>query len=78
MLLPVHLLHLVEMGMLQGQLWSLDELADDCAADGQYEFLLCATPLPLTRSVGGPVAPGCQRTMSVVTYCPSPDMAPRA
>jgi len=56
-LLPVHLLHLVDMGLVQGQLWALDELADDCAADGQYDFLLCATPLPLTRAVGGPVAP---------------------
>jgi kynurenine formamidase len=56
-LLPVHLLHLVDMGMPQGQLWALDELAEDCAADGRHEVLLCATPLPLTRSVGGPVAP---------------------
>jgi kynurenine formamidase len=56
-LLPVHMLHLVDMGLVQGQLWALDELADDCAADGQHDFLLCATPLPLTRAVGGPVAP---------------------
>ena len=56
-LLPVHMIHLVDMGLAQGQLWALDELAADCAGDGQYEFLLCATPLPLTRSVGGPVAP---------------------
>jgi kynurenine formamidase len=56
-LLPVHLLHLVDMGMPQGQLWALDDLAADCAADGRSEVLLCATPLPLTRSVGGPVAP---------------------
>jgi kynurenine formamidase len=56
-LLPVHLLHLVDMGLPQGQLWALDELAADCAADGRYEVLLCATPLPLTGSVGGPVAP---------------------
>lgn len=56
-LLPVHLLHLVDMGMPQGQLWALDDLAADCAADSRYEVLLCATPLPLTRSVGGPVAP---------------------
>ena len=28
--LPVHLLHLVEMGMTQGQNWVLDTLADDC------------------------------------------------
>ena len=56
-LLPVHMIHLVDMGLAQGQLWALDELAADCAGDGHYEFLLCATPLPLTRSVGGPVAP---------------------
>ena len=56
-LLPVHMLHLVDMGLVQGQLWALDELAADCATDGQYDFLLCATPLPLTRAVGGPVAP---------------------
>jgi kynurenine formamidase len=56
-LLPVHLLHLVDMGLIQGQLWSLDDLAADCATDGQLDFLLTATPLPLTHSVGGPVAP---------------------
>jgi kynurenine formamidase len=56
-LLPVHMIHLVDMGLAQGQLWALDELAADCAADGQHDFLLCATPLPLTRAVGGPVAP---------------------
>jgi kynurenine formamidase len=55
--LPVHLLHLVDMGLVQGQLWALDALAADCAADGQYDFLLSATPLPLTGAVGGPVAP---------------------
>ena len=56
-LLPVHMIHLRDMGLVQGQLWALDALAADCAADGQHDFLLCATPLPLTRGVGGPVAP---------------------
>jgi hypothetical protein len=55
--LPVHLLHLVEMGVTQGQNWVLDELAADCAADGQYEFLLDATPLPFTRGLGSPLNP---------------------
>jgi kynurenine formamidase len=55
--LPVHLLHLVEMGMTQGQNWVLDELAADCAADGQYAFLLDATPLPFTRGLGSPLNP---------------------
>ena len=55
--LPVHALHLVEMGMTQGQNWFLDELAEACAADGRYEFLLDATPLPFTNALGSPVAP---------------------
>lgn len=56
-MLPVHMLHLRDMGLVQGQNWALDALAADCAADGQYDFLLDATPLPMTRSVGGAVAP---------------------
>jgi kynurenine formamidase len=56
-LLPVHLLHLVDMGMTQGQNWFLDELARDCAADGVYEFLLNATPEPFVGAVGSPVNP---------------------
>ena len=55
--LPVHLLHLVEMGMTQGQNWVLDELAADCADDGQYTFLLDATPLPFTNGLGSPLNP---------------------
>ena len=55
--LPVHLLHLVEMGMTQGQNWVLDPLAEDCAADGRYTFLLDATPLPLTAGLGSPLNP---------------------
>ena len=57
MILPVHLLHLVEMGMTQGQNWVLDDLAADCADDGVYEFLLDATPQPFTNAVGSPVNP---------------------
>ncbi|KAA2252579.1 cyclase family protein [Solihabitans fulvus] len=53
----VHLLHLVEMGLLQGQNFDLEELSEDCADDGVYEFLLHATPLPFRHAVGAPVAP---------------------
>jgi len=55
--LPVHLLHLVEMGLTQGQNFFLDELADACAADGRYTFLLDGTPLPFTGALGAPVNP---------------------
>ena len=55
--LPVHLLHLVEMGLTQGQNWVLDPLAEACSADGRYSFLLDATPLPLTEGLGSPLNP---------------------
>ena len=56
-MLPVHLLHLVDMGMTQGQNWNLEALAEDCADDGRYAFFLDASPLPLTHAVGSPVNP---------------------
>jgi kynurenine formamidase len=55
--LPVHLLHLVEMGMTQGQNWVLDPLAEACATDGRYTFLLDATPLLITAGLGSPLNP---------------------
>jgi kynurenine formamidase len=55
--LPVHALDLVEMGMMQGQNWNLEELAEDCAQDGRYAFLLSAPPEPFTGGVGSPVVP---------------------
>jgi kynurenine formamidase len=55
--MPVHMIHLRDMGLAQGQNWNLDELAADCAADRRHDFLLVATPLPLTGAVGAPVAP---------------------
>jgi kynurenine formamidase len=56
-LLPVHLLHLVDMGMTQGQNFDLEHLADDCAADGRFSFFLDASPLPFTGALGAPVQP---------------------
>lgn len=55
--LPVHLLHIVEMGLTQGQNWQMEDLAADCADDGVYEFLLEASPEPFTNAVGSPVNP---------------------
>jgi kynurenine formamidase len=55
--MPVHMIQLRDMGLVQGQNWRLDELAADCARDNQHDFLLVATPLPLTGAVGAPVAP---------------------
>jgi kynurenine formamidase len=55
--MPVHLLHIVEMGLTQGQNWVLDALADDCEADGRYTFLLEASPQPFVGAAGSPVNP---------------------
>ena len=55
--LPVHVLHLVEMGLTQGQNWVLDPLSDACAEDGRFTFLLDATPLPLVAGLGSPLHP---------------------
>ncbi|MBM0237416.1 cyclase family protein [Micromonospora sp. ATA32] len=42
------------LGMALGELWALDELAEDCAADGVHEFLLVASPLNLVGGAGSP------------------------
>lgn len=57
LLLPVHLLNLRDMGLLQGQNFDLEALSADCAADGVYQFLLEASPLPFTGGCGSPVNP---------------------
>lgn len=55
--LPVHALHLVEMGLLQGQNWNLEALSTACAEEGRYAFLLTAAPEPFAGATGSPVAP---------------------
>jgi len=55
--LPVHMLDLVDMGLMQGQNFALEALAADCADDGQYTFLLSASPEPFANAVGAPVQP---------------------
>lgn len=42
------------LGMALGELWKLDELAADCAADGVYDFFLTCKPLNLIGGVGSP------------------------
>ena len=53
---PLHQVALVHLGLAFGEMFDLDALADDCARDGRYSFLLAATPLPITGAVGSPVA----------------------
>ena len=55
--LPVHEVAIVHMGLPLGEIFQLDALASACAADGHYDFLLAAGPLPVRGGVGGPVNP---------------------
>lgn len=55
--LPMHCLCLRDMGLMLGELWNLEQLAEDCAADGVYEFQLVAPPLRVTGAVGSPLNP---------------------
>ena len=54
---PLHQVAIPHIGLFIGEMWDLDALATDCAADGVYEFWLSAEPLPVTGAVGSPVAP---------------------
>ncbi len=54
---PLHQVCIPNMGLTIGEIFALDELADDCARDGVYEFFFVAPPLPITGAVGSPVNP---------------------
>lgn len=54
---PLHLILIVSMGLLIGEIWELDVLAADCAQDRQYEFLFVGPPLVIPGAVGSPLNP---------------------
>lgn len=54
---PLHIVLIVYMGLLVGEIFDLEALAKDCAADGQYDFQFIAPPLPVTGAVGSPLNP---------------------
>jgi kynurenine formamidase len=54
---PLHQVAIPHIGLFLGEMWDLDALAADCAADGVWDFLLVAAPLPVTGAVGAPVNP---------------------
>ena len=54
---PLHCVVIVNMGMLVGEIFDLEALAEDCAEDGVYEFMFVAPPLPITGAVGSPINP---------------------
>jgi kynurenine formamidase len=54
---PFHVVAIPNMGLTLGEIFFLEDLAADCAADGRWAFLLVAPPLPVTRAVGTPINP---------------------
>ena len=50
----VHLALLPLLGLPIGELWDLDALAADCAADGVYELLFTSAPLNMQSGVASP------------------------
>jgi kynurenine formamidase len=54
---PLHQVAIPHIGLFLGEMWDLDALAADCAADGRYDCWLTAAPLPVTGAVGAPVNP---------------------
>jgi kynurenine formamidase len=56
-LFPVHMIHLRDMGLLQGQNFDLERLAEACEAAARHDFLLVANPEPFTGATGAPVNP---------------------
>jgi kynurenine formamidase len=55
--LAFHMLTLRDMGCPLGEMFNLDALAADCAADGRWAFLLAAPPIAFTNAFGSPVNP---------------------
>lgn len=55
--LPLHSVLIRDMGMTLGEIFNLEALAEDCQADGVWEFLLTAPPLKVVGGVGTPITP---------------------
>ncbi len=54
---PVHVLAMCAMGVMLMDCLNLDDLAQACAEEGRWEFLLTVAPLVLSHGTGTPVNP---------------------
>jgi kynurenine formamidase len=55
--MPLHGALMRNLGVAMTEVAWLEDLADDCADDGQYEFLYTAGPLKIVEGTGAPVNP---------------------
>ena len=51
---PFHIAAIVYLGLLLGEMFYLEQLAELCAEIGRHEVFLSASPLPFTGAAGGP------------------------
>ena len=55
--LPLHCVLIRDLGMMLGEMFDLEALGADCAADGQWDFFFSAPPLRVVGGAGSPVGP---------------------
>jgi kynurenine formamidase len=55
--MPLHGALLRDLGIPFNEVCWLEDLAEDCAADGQYDFLFVGAPLKIVGGTGSPVNP---------------------
>jgi kynurenine formamidase len=55
--LPLHCALMRNLGVALTEICHLNKLAEDCAADGQWDFLYVAAPLKVHNGTGSPVNP---------------------
>jgi kynurenine formamidase len=55
--LPLHAALMNNLGVLFSEIIWLDDLAEDCASDGQWSFLYAAAPIHVVHGTGAPVNP---------------------
>ncbi|MFB4298685.1 cyclase family protein [Actinomadura sp. NTSP31] len=56
-MIPFHMLAIRDMGLLLGEMFDFEQLAEDCAADGVHECMFVASPLNIPGGVGSPLNP---------------------
>jgi kynurenine formamidase len=54
---PIHPLQITAMGMVASDSLNLEELAEACAAEQRWEFMVVAAPLRIPRGTGSPFNP---------------------
>ena len=55
--MPLHQIAVRDIGLLFGESFHLDPLAEACAQDGRHAFLFVAAPLPSSAALGSPINP---------------------